>query len=102
MFADPDTRELTAIIDWGDAAWGDPAIEFASMPLVALREMFEGYEEAGGQVDRHLVARSLHLGIGLALWELRDLDPVRFNRQWWRMSPGGWDDVWRAVDALMP
>ncbi|MGI8923605.1 MAG: hypothetical protein ACR2HJ_06120 [Fimbriimonadales bacterium] len=71
------------------------------MPLVALPNMVERYKEAGGGVDRHLIARSLHLGIGLALWELRELEPRRFARQWWRMSPGGWDDVWRAVDTFM-
>jgi aminoglycoside phosphotransferase (APT) family kinase protein len=36
--------ELLAILDWGDAGWGDPAIDFASMPLEAVGPALEGYE----------------------------------------------------------
>jgi hygromycin-B 7''-O-kinase len=101
VFVEASTRELTAIIDWGDAAFGDPSIEFASMPMVALPAMFAGYSEAGGKVDQALVARALHLGIGLALWEIRELDPARFDRRWWRFPLGGWPEVWRTCEDVL-
>jgi aminoglycoside phosphotransferase (APT) family kinase protein len=40
---------LLAIIDWGDAGWGDPALEFAQIPLAAVPSVMTGYElEAPG------------------------------------------------------
>jgi aminoglycoside phosphotransferase (APT) family kinase protein len=38
------TGELVAILDWGDAGWGDPALDFAAMPLEAIGPALEGYE----------------------------------------------------------
>jgi aminoglycoside phosphotransferase (APT) family kinase protein len=35
---------LLAIIDWGDAGWGDPALEFAQIPLAAVPSVMTGYE----------------------------------------------------------
>ena len=37
--------ELLAIIDWGDAGWGDPSLDFAAMPLAAVPDAIEGHEE---------------------------------------------------------
>lgn len=34
---------LLAIIDWGDAGWGDPVLEFAQVPIAAIPYMLEGY-----------------------------------------------------------
>lgn len=34
---------LRALIDWGDAGWGDPALEFAAVPLEAMPWALEGY-----------------------------------------------------------
>jgi aminoglycoside phosphotransferase (APT) family kinase protein len=101
LFVDPDTLELTAVIDWGDAAFGDPAAEFASMPLFAVGPMLRGYTEAGGHVDSGFVARSLLLGIALALWEMRELDAARFNRQWWRFSPKGWSETLAWIEKTL-
>jgi aminoglycoside phosphotransferase (APT) family kinase protein len=39
--------ELMAIIDWGDAGWGDPALDFAGIPLDAIPFAQEGYESEG-------------------------------------------------------
>ena len=36
--------ELLAIIDWGDAGWGDPTLDFAAIPFDAIRSALEGYE----------------------------------------------------------
>jgi len=101
MFVDPNTKELTAIIDWGDAAWGDPAGEFASMPLIAMSEMFAGYEEAGGFIDDSMKARALIFGLGLEMWELRELDTARFNRRWWRHPVGGFDEAFAVFEKML-
>ena len=39
------TREggLLALIDWGDAGWGDPARDFSSMPLEMIPAALDGY-----------------------------------------------------------
>ena len=37
--------ELLAIIDWGDAGWGDPAMDFAAIPLDEVSSVLEAYEE---------------------------------------------------------
>jgi len=37
--------ELLAIIDWGDAGWGDPTLDFAAMPLGAVPAALAGHEE---------------------------------------------------------
>jgi aminoglycoside phosphotransferase (APT) family kinase protein len=36
---------LLAIIDWGDAGWGDPVLEFAQVPLAAVPFVLEGYRD---------------------------------------------------------
>lgn len=38
------TGELLAIIDWGDAGWGDPTLDFAAIPLSAISHSLEGYK----------------------------------------------------------
>ena len=93
VFVDVETRTLTAIIDWGDAAFGDPAFEFASMPLVAVPAMLEGYQNAGAVLDKGFIPRILWHGLSLALWEIRELDPKEYSRRWWRLSPGGWPEM---------
>jgi aminoglycoside phosphotransferase (APT) family kinase protein len=34
---------LRAIIDWGDAGWGDPALDFAAVPLDQMSSALAGY-----------------------------------------------------------
>ena len=34
---------LLAIIDWGDAGWGDPTLDFAAVPLDCVQDAVEGY-----------------------------------------------------------
>jgi aminoglycoside phosphotransferase (APT) family kinase protein len=36
-------RELLAIIDWGDAGWGDPVLELWQVPLAAVGLVLDGY-----------------------------------------------------------
>jgi aminoglycoside phosphotransferase (APT) family kinase protein len=37
--------ELLALIDWGDAGWGDPTFDFFQIPLSAIPTVLEGYRE---------------------------------------------------------
>jgi hygromycin-B 7''-O-kinase len=97
---DEATGELASILDWGDASLGDASTEFASMPLASLPAMFEGYREEGGAADPPFVARTLRAGLGLALWEIRKLDPAVFKRQWWRLSEAGLGETLRLVRVL--
>lgn len=100
VFVDVPTRSLTAIIDWGDAAFGDPAFEFASMPLVAVPPMLEGYQEAGARLDKGFIPRILWNGLSLALWEIRELDPTLYDRRWWRLGVGGWPEMRDTMQRL--
>lgn len=52
---EPSTLELTGLIDWGDAGWGDPAIDFQRLPAWALPWALEGY----GGYDPGLPGRAL-------------------------------------------
>ena len=38
--------ELSALIDWGDAGWGDPVLDFAAVPLEMMSAALEGYGTA--------------------------------------------------------
>jgi aminoglycoside phosphotransferase (APT) family kinase protein len=50
--------ELMAILDWGDAGWGDPALDFAAMPPEAIGPALEGYEaETSRALSALFVAR---------------------------------------------
>ena len=100
LFADPESLELTAIIDWGDAAWGDPAAEFASMPMTAIEPMLAGYRSAGGEIDPGFMPRTLALGLALSLWELRE-GTSDYDRRWWRMPVGGWPELRTLLDGWL-
>jgi hypothetical protein len=49
LLVDATTGEFRALIDWGDAAWGPPGMEFAKLPLADVAAVLEGYgaREAG-------------------------------------------------------
>jgi len=67
--------EFLAIIDWGDAGWGDPTLDFAAIPLPAISYAREGYEsESAGALGAYPEARFI--------WDrLRDsMEAVRDDR----------------------
>jgi hygromycin-B 7''-O-kinase len=66
---------LTGIVDWGDAAWADPATDFAKMPLGEVAIMLEGYGEP-------IEARVLWYHLGWALGRLADPVPRPGERHW--------------------
>jgi aminoglycoside phosphotransferase (APT) family kinase protein len=43
VMVDPTSRAYVALLDWGDASWGDPALEFVELPLRAVPFALEGY-----------------------------------------------------------
>jgi len=65
LLVDPETLELKAILDWGDTAWADPAVEFAKLPLRAVPTVLAGYL---GECDEAWAARilwhHLHWAVG--------------------------------------
>ncbi|WP_165977495.1 phosphotransferase family protein [Nonomuraea diastatica] len=77
---------LTGIVDWGDAQWADPAIEFAKTPLTAVPAMLDGYaQEAGEGTAEHLrswEARVLWVHLTWALARLADPVPKPGERHW--------------------
>ncbi|MGP3936482.1 phosphotransferase family protein [Nonomuraea sp. KM88] len=75
---------LTGIVDWGDAQWADPAIEFAKTPLSAVPAMLDGYsQEAGeGTSVRSWEGRVLWVHLAWALGRLADPVPKPGERHW--------------------
>ena len=64
---------LMAIIDWGDAGWGDPALELSEVPLRAIPYVLEGYRRdaaplLGDAPEARILADQLFRG----LEDLRD------------------------------
>lgn len=54
---------LLAVIDWGDAGWGDPALDFAAVPLDFLAAALEGYDNAenlGEYAEARIVWDHIH------------------------------------------
>ncbi len=63
--------ELSAIIDWGDAGWADPAQEFAYLPLAIVDTMLVGYREIMPlDGDDTAEARILWDHVGRAVYDL--------------------------------
>ncbi|MEX2244761.1 MAG: aminoglycoside phosphotransferase family protein [Fimbriimonadaceae bacterium] len=102
LMGDPETGALTAILDWGDASFGDPARDFAMMPLPCVPAMLDGYASTGGTVDDAFVARSLVVGMSVALFEVSTPEMADFYRRWWRMPPGGWSEMKSLVAQFWP
>jgi hypothetical protein len=70
----PAGLEYAAMSDWDDAAWGDPALELARMPLRAVPFVLEGNREVGPlEADETVEARVLwdHLAAALKYLENR-------------------------------
>lgn len=70
-----------ALLDWGGAGWGDPAYDFAGVPLRAVPFMLQGYQilrepEPEGALEARIVRRHLQL----ALYLLRR--PPQPGRSW--------------------
>ena len=54
---------LLAVIDWGDAGWGDPTLDFAAVPLDFISAALEGYgdtQRLGDYPEARIVWDHLH------------------------------------------
>ncbi|WP_168801359.1 phosphotransferase family protein [Glycomyces buryatensis] len=83
LLADPDSKRLNAILDWGDAAWADPATEFAKLPLRAVPALLEGYL---GECDEAWAARILWHHLHWAIARLPT--PAEQDAAHWSAQPG--------------
>ncbi len=95
-----DTTPITyaAILDWGAAGWGDPAWDFAGMPLRAVPAMLDGYCNISAIADlESFVARILWRQIQLALFLIqREPQP---NRSWAERPLGMLLDILRFLNS---
>ncbi len=62
-----DPLRLEAVLDWGDAGWGDPVLDFGTLPIWAIDWVLSGYEEVMGEVDDGFMGRLVWHDIGAAL-----------------------------------
>ncbi|MEX2242764.1 MAG: aminoglycoside phosphotransferase family protein [Fimbriimonadaceae bacterium] len=69
---------LSALIDWGDACWGDPALDMERVPIWATPWLLEAYHGATGSVDDVFVGRVLAHVLGTTLYKACDpeFDPT--------------------------
>jgi len=83
---------LLALIDWGDAGWGDPIVEFAQVPLVVVPFVMTGYEaEAPGRLGDGPEARILWDKLDYALRALpEDPLPIEELRRMVRAGDARW------------
>ena len=60
--------EYLAVLDWGSSGWGDPAWDFAGVPLRVVPSMLEGYravEPLEDGVEARILWRHLQLSLYL-------------------------------------
>ncbi|MET7460215.1 aminoglycoside phosphotransferase family protein [Nonomuraea sp. NPDC005501] len=86
LLVSPATAELNGIVDWGDAQWADPAVDFAKMPLTGIPAMLDGYRQATGERTSGSTpsweARVLWFHLTWALGRLPDPVPRPGERHW--------------------
>jgi len=76
LLSTPDGH-LSGLIDWGDAALADPAVDFAKLPFALVPAALQGYREADGWEPRILWHR-----LCWALGRLKDPEPRTAARHW--------------------
>ena len=60
--------EFLALIDWGDAGWGDPTFDFRQIPLMAIPIVLEGYRKVapnllGNTLNERIIWDKLHAAL---------------------------------------
>lgn len=64
----PGTHDYVAVPDWGNAGWGDVALDFVGIPLAAARYLLEGHREVAPLAgDATIEARILYYQLWFAL-----------------------------------
>jgi aminoglycoside phosphotransferase (APT) family kinase protein len=66
------TGALLAVLDWGDAGWGDPVLDFVGVPPEMMAAAFDGYGEAhrarlGAGPEARIVWAKLHEAMETAI-----------------------------------
>ena len=111
VIVEADSLRYLCVLDWGNSGWGDPAWDFAGVPLRVVPFMLESYREvAVPDGEETLEARILWRHVQLSLYLLRRdpqpgrswaerpfgmlLDVVRFfldghGERWSRWAPPG-------------
>ena len=98
--------DYLAIIDWGSSGWGDPAWDFAGVPLRAVPLMLQSYRDLATQdVLTDIEARILWRHLQLALLLRREPQPgkswaerplamlLEIMRFMIESPPGAWKDI---------
>lgn len=71
---------LLSIIDWGDAGWADPAIDFYMIPIDAINNVLEGYSQfAGINVDYEFINRVILDKVWMGIEEIKDISILEKN-----------------------
>ena len=98
IIVDTTPMQYVALLDWGAAGWGDPAWDFAGMPLRATPAMLGGYCEVAPIADlESFAARILWRQIQIALFLIqREPQP---NRAWAERPLGMLLDILRFVSS---
>ncbi|ABR48400.1 hypothetical protein Amet_2242 [Alkaliphilus metalliredigens QYMF] len=66
--------QLLSIIDWGDAGWADPAIDFYMIPIEAIDNVLEGYSQiAGINVEYNFINRIILDKVWTGIEERQDI-----------------------------
>ena len=93
---------LSAVIDWGDAAWFDPMVDFETMPVWCVPWALEGYRSEGGAVDPTFIGRLLWHNIGTLLeWE-NDGDRSHEPDPWVPLPASLWANFVRLMRMDLP
>ena len=83
-----DRGSFVALIDWGDAGWGDPALEFRALPTRAVPAVLAGYREVAPlDGDETAEARILYDHVLAACYYATR--PVNSESQNWGRPPVG-------------
>ncbi|GAA3695642.1 hypothetical protein GCM10022224_071600 [Nonomuraea antimicrobica] len=90
LLVSPKPAQLNGIVDWGDAQWADPAVDFAKVPLTGVPAMLDGYRQESGASSTTAPtweARVLWCHLTWALGRLADPVPRPDVRHWTPLPP---------------
>ena len=78
---------VSALIDWGDAGWGDPALDLSYSGPLAVPDLLAGYHEASGHADDALTLRVLAYTLDNAARYLTRQPEAHENGDLWYTRP---------------
>ncbi|WP_157882971.1 phosphotransferase family protein [Deinococcus soli (ex Cha et al. 2016)] len=82
-----DDGAVSALIDWGDAGWGDPALDLSYAGPLAVPDLLAGYHEATGHADDALTLRVLAYTLDNATRYLTRQPEAHENGDLWYTRP---------------